>query len=235
MTDSEPEVGLNANARLRSLSDRFRAGRDKILREALLRRRQHCTGTMKIVDMGGTGTYWKRVGLDFLEQHDMEVFCVNRTEYELSAKDSQHPRIKYAVGDACDMPFESNHFDFVHSNSVIEHVGNWSKMRSFANEVRRLAPDYYVQTPYFWFPIDPHFFRVPFFHWLPVSLRLSLFKRMRVGWVPAQPDIDKRMDLIESSTLLDEGQFVSLFPDAAVRYERLAALPKSLIAIRHAR
>jgi hypothetical protein len=105
-------------------------------------------------------------------------------------------------------------------------------MVRFAAEVRRLAPAYYVQTPYFWCPIDPHFYRVPFFHWLPESLRAKLFRRMRVGHSPAQPDLARAMSLVESSMLLDAGQFRYLFPDATITFERLYGLPKSLIATR---
>ena len=37
-------------------------------------------------------------------------------------------------------------------------------MRAFAAETKRLADNYYIQTPYFWFPIDPHYYRIPLFH-----------------------------------------------------------------------
>ena len=141
--------------------------------------------------------------------------------------------VKCIQGDACDMIDHADFsFDLVHSNSVIEHVGRWSDMRRFAREVRRLAPAYYVQTPYFWFPIDPHYYRMPFFHWMPESVRLKAHRRVKLGWPSPEPEIDDAMRLVTSSNMLDGAQFRTLFPDARHSFERLALLPKSMIAIR---
>ena len=57
-------------------------------------------------------------------------------------------RVSLIVGNACAMELAENSYDFVHSNSVIEHVGRFADMTEFAKEVRRLTPAYYVQTPY---------------------------------------------------------------------------------------
>ena len=217
----------------RSLSTRFRKRRDKLLRAFILERRASVAGTFRILDLGGTADYWRRVGFDFLEANDIDVTCVNHIATEFGASEAEAVRLRCIVGDACAMTEHADHsFDFVHSNSVIEHVGRWPQMRAFANEVRRLAPAYYVQTPYFWFPIDPHFYRVPFFHWLPESLRLKLLQRFHIGWSPATPDVDGAMAMVMDVVLVDRQQFGALFPDAEVIAERLALLPKSLIALR---
>lgn len=218
-----------------SLSYRFRIRRDRLLREVILAERRSVEGVFRILDLGGTADYWRRVGFDFLEANDIDITCVNHiaTEFGVSARESS--RFRCIVGDACAMTGHADRsFDFVHSNSVIEHVGRWPQMRAFANEVRRLAPAYYVQTPYFWFPVDPHFYRVPLFHWMPESWRLKLLRRFKVGWSRPIDDIDRAMSLVMSSILIDASQFRSLFPDAPVRFERFIGLPKSLIAIRAA-
>lgn len=217
----------------RSLSTRFRARRDVLLRDFIAARRAMVAGPFRILDLGGTADYWRRVGFDWLETHDIDITCVNHIASEFGASEREAVRLRCIVGDARAMTDHGDaSFDFVHSNSVVEHVGRWPDMRAFANECRRLAPAYYVQTPYQWFPIDPHFYRVPGFHWMPQSLRLKLVQRMQVGYSPAQRDVDRAMNIVESAILLDRTQFASLFPDAEIRFERLALLPKSLIALR---
>lgn len=217
----------------KSLSDRFRTARDRGLRDLILAERAAVTGPFRILDLGGRADYWCRVGFDFLEAHDVHVVCVNHTEAELYANDRQHPRLTARVGDARNMADDAdNSFDLVHSNSVVEHVGWFADKRAFANEVRRLAPAYYVQTPYFWFPLDPHWPRIPFFHWMPMSWRQRLLRRFSLGWGGRCRDIDHAMRDLEGTMLLDWSQMKTLFPDARLRAERVALLPKSMIAER---
>ena len=216
----------------KSLSTRFRKRRDKILRKFILEARTDRQGSFRIIDLGGTTDYWRRVGLEWLELHDIDVTCVNHIGTEFGVSKRESARLRCIIGDACNMiNHDDNSFDMVHSNSVVEHVGGWPEMRRFGNEVRRLAPSYYIQTPYFWFPIDPHFYRVPMFHWLPVSLRVKLLQRMKVGWAPAVPDFDHAMRNVMSAVLLDATQFRALFPEANIVVERVALLPKSMIAL----
>jgi hypothetical protein len=185
----------------------------------------------RIADLGGSWAYWQRVGIPFLDTHDIEVVCINFTQSELKVA-GQSPRLTAQVGDARDLAhFADNSFDLVHSNSVVEHVGTFADMYRFAREVRRLAPAYYVQTPYFWFPIDPHFPRMPLYHWMPMSLRLKIYRRIRVGWSPPIRDIPLAMGALEGTIMLDRQQFRTLFPDGAHSFEWFG-LPKSMIATR---
>jgi hypothetical protein len=215
------------------LSDKFRAGRDEALRGLIVAERARITGPFTILDLGGRADYWRRVGFDFLDAHDLHVICVNYTEEELYASEDQHPRLTARVGDATNMVGEAdNGYHLVHSNSVVEHVGRFAAMRAFANEARRLAPAYYVQTPYFWFPIDPHWPKLPMFHWLPLSWRQKLLRRWGLGWGGPCKDIDHAMRDLEGTTLLDWSQMTTLFPDGRIRAERIFGLPKSMIAER---
>ena len=224
----------------KSISYRFRARRDLFLKDFLLRARQgSATGAgavCRIADLGGGAAYWQRVGHDWLAEHRFAVDCFNLEPSELSRDAAAASPVRLFQGDACDMADHADDsYGIVHSNSVIEHVGRWPHMRAFAREVRRLAPSYYVQTPYFWSPVDPHFFRVPMIHWLPVSLRAKIHRRIGAGWAPRARDIDAAMAQADSNFMLDRSQFRALFPDGDFRFERVFGLPKSMIAARLAR
>jgi hypothetical protein len=136
------------------------------------------------------------------------------------------------TGDACNLPsFADNSFDIAHSNSVIEHVGDWERVEAFAKETRRLAPVYHVQTPYYWFPVEPHFL-IPIIHWLPEGFRAKIF--LHISFVPRglSPNMGAAMRRVESAYLLDRAQMAYLFPDAQIRFEWFGPFAKSLIASR---
>jgi hypothetical protein len=216
---------------LDSVSAHFRGRRDKRLRALILAERAAIKGPFRILDLGGRADYWARVGFDFLEAHDIHVHCLNTSAGELYDTGA-HPRITTGIGDARALDMADNSFDMVHANSVIEHVGRFADKRAFADECRRLAPCHYIQTPYAWFPIDPHWPRLPFYHWLPNSLRQKLLRRFRLGWGKPSPDIDHAMRTIEGTELLDRSMMRALFPDSRIGAERVLLLTKSMIAER---
>jgi hypothetical protein len=99
-----------------------------------------------------------------------------------------------------------------------------------ARETRRIAPFYFVQTPNFWFPVEPHCSTL-FFHWMPVPVRASmLMRRPRGNWGKA-PDLPTAMRQIQSNSLLDRRMIAALFPDATIRSEQFLGITKSWIAI----
>ena len=100
-----------------------------------------------------------------------------------------------------------------------------------AREVRRLAPRYFVQTPNYWFPVEPHF-RFPLFHWLPAPIRLALVRRRACGYFPRAETLDDGMRFLEDSMLLDHAQMAHLFADARIEREKVLGLTKSLIAVK---
>jgi hypothetical protein len=141
-------------------------------------------------------------------------------------------RFSSLSGDARDLcHLDDLSFDLVHSNSVIEHVGLWRDQYRMAQEVRRLGPRYFVQTPNFWFPVEPHF-RMPFIHWLPEPWRASLVMRRACGFYPLARSCDEAHRILDDARLIDARAMTALFPDAVIERERFAGFTKSLIAIR---
>lgn len=204
-----------------SLSFQFRARRAILLREKMLR------AGRRILDLGGTANYWHRVGLDFLTNHGFEITIVNHVGSELG----EGP-FRLLVADACSLDLPDHSFDLVHSNSVIEHVGSWDRMQMFAREIRRLAPAYYVQTPNWWFPIDPHFYRLPYFHWFSPNMRAKLLHYFPVAPSGRVATMERAREVVAGTQLLTAAQMKSLFPDAHLVKERMLGLAKSLTAIR---
>jgi hypothetical protein len=225
-------MALSEGSMAERLSTHFRQRRDARLRR-LISRIGAGRSAVTILDMGGSGDYWLRVGLDFLRSANCHVTIVNLVESELGDQRYPPDLFTLAVGDACRMPhYADRQFDLAHSNSVVEHLGTWPAMRHFAAETKRVARNYYVQTPNFWFPIDPHYFRFPLFHWLPRPVRAQLFRRFAVAQGGRARDWDTAYGLIDASRLLDRRQMATLFADAELVRERLAGLTKSLVAIR---
>jgi SAM-dependent methyltransferase len=70
---------------------------------------------------------------------------------------------------AAGLPFADGEFDLVYCSSVIEHVPRASRA-GFAAEIRRVGRGWFVQTPAYSFPVEPHSL-LPAAHWLPAPLR----------------------------------------------------------------
>jgi ubiquinone/menaquinone biosynthesis C-methylase UbiE len=213
-----------------SWGTRFRRARlEKMvlpLLEDIFRRK----GSVRVLDLGGNVQYWEPISVDLLRL-GCSVSLLNLSNDLMYKHRPADSCFEFLTGDArrCDYP--DNSFDLVHSNSVIEHVGTWKDMQAMANEVRRLAPFYYLQVPNFWFPMEPHF-RKLFFHWLPEQVRARMALRRPLGFMPKASSYSEAMAIIESARLLEQVQLAELFPDSTISKERVFGLAKSLIAIR---
>jgi SAM-dependent methyltransferase len=114
------------------------------------------------------------------------------------------------------LPFADGEFDLVYCNSVIEHVPP-ERRAAFAQELRRVARGWYVQTPAWSFPIEPHAL-LPGAHWLPAHWRRSYWKLGAAGvW--------------EDISLLRRKELEDLF-GGPVFGERMGRLVKSWISVR---
>lgn len=207
--------------------DRFRAarfGRFRQLARTVLAERGSC----HILDVGGLARYWRAFGPDLLDDERVHITLVNLS---YASDVAAEPRVRLMVGDARTLDgFESGGFDIAHSNSVIEHVGRWGDMWAMADAVRRVARQWWVQTPYWGFPVEPHC-RTPFFHWLPEQWRYRLVLSRRLGNWARATTVDQAMRAVQSNSLLDRRQMQALFPESTIYSERVAGLTKSLVAV----
>jgi len=212
-----------------SLASRFRRRRIGPLLD-LVREAHARYGRVRLLDIGGTQVYWTILPANILHDYNVRITLVNSSDGDGPV---DNERFSSITADGCDLKevFPDRAFDVVHSNSVIEHVGNWQRMSAFAAQVRRLAPAYFVQTPNFWFPVEPHFMS-PLFHWLPEPVRVALVRRFDLGNRKRQPEVGRAVEEVESVRLLNKHMLTFLFPDGRLIVERVMALPKSLIVVR---
>src|SRR3984957_2801010 len=115
---------------------------------------------------------------------------------------------------AAGLPFADGEFDLVYCSSVIEHVPP-ARRTAFAAEIRRVGRGWFVQTPAYSFPIEPHSL-LPGAHWLPVRHRRRYW---RLGATGGWEDI----------ALLRRGEVERLFGPA--RAERIGPFVKSWVCV----
>ena len=115
---------------------------------------------------------------------------------------------------AAGLPFADGEFDLVYCSSVIEHV-SLAQRAAFAAEIRRVGRGWFVQSPAYSFPIEPHSL-LPGAQWLPERLRRPYWRLGAAGgW--------------EEISLLRRGEMEQLFGPA--RPERLGPLVKSWVCV----
>jgi hypothetical protein len=199
------------------------------LRERRFRLFERFAGTLprplRIVDVGGTNEFWEQRG--WAGRDDVEVTLVN-----LEAAERRHANIIPTAGNATDLSeHDDDSFDIAFSNSVIEHLFTFENQSRMAAEIRRVASAaYWVQTPNYWFPIEPHFL-VPAWHWLPEDARVAILRRRGVGWAGRCPDPEFARKVVEEHRLMRRRELARLFPDARIIGERFGGLVKSWTAV----
>ncbi len=206
-----------------SLNQKFRERRFKVFTSLLANIKTD--KPIQILDVGGTEIFWER--MKFTNKSNMHITLLN-----LENVDIKHSNFKSVKGDACDMSeFKDKEFDIVFSNSVIEHLFSFESQKKMADEVRRIGKNYYVQTPNYYFPIEPHWL-FPFFHWLPFKMRVFLTKNFSLGNYKKADSDEKAIRMVNEVKLLTETQMKSLFPDGQVYREKFFGLVKSITMYR---
>lgn len=180
------------------------------------------TTATRVLDVGGNTGNWR-----FVSVRPLLTFVNINTLFvgpELASSD------RVVVADGCDLPFEANSYDVVFCNSVIEHLGSPAKQMRMAQEIARVGRSYFVQTPNFWFPIEPHYL-APGLQFLPDALRGFAGRWLTPwGWLE-HPSPARARAFADEIRLLTYKEMRALFPAGHVMAERLGGVSKSWIAV----
>lgn len=176
---------------------------------------QHLSGAgLTLLDVGGSAG----VDCEFLQLYSQfsETVIAN---LESSFQELDGFRVSKILADGRQLPFAAKSFDWVFSNAVIEHVGDWTDQEHFAQEIRRVAcRGYFVTTPNRYFPLEPHTL-LPCYQFLPIRLQRRV-ARYSPGYVREYEQIN----------LLSAAQMRRLFPEAEVFSMGFPIVGNSLVA-----
>ena len=215
---------LFSYSRSDSFVNRLRSRRSILLKDCL-ERLDPASRPARILDIGGTHVFWTMLGLADLDRFHITLLNLEQEVLPAGIRGFESVR-----GTAMKLDYGPGDFDFVFSNSVIEHMGSRDGQVRMAQEVQRLSPRYMIQTPAFWFPLEPHS-HLPGFQFLPHEVRAVLIRHFHINYFPAGATYEECLRASHSTIMLTAGQFHRLFPGARLHKERLFGLVKSYTAI----
>ena len=170
-----------------------------------------------ILDVGGTEMYWEY--MDFIKPN------IHITLLNLEKEPTKYNNFISIIGDACNMSdFNDKSFEIIHSNSVLEHVGSFNDQMKMAAEVKRVGRSYFLQTPNYYFPIEPHFYIIGF-QFMPVKMRAFIHSH----WIKKTHEYKKSIPAVKSIRLLKKKELKQLFPNASIYREKIFGFTKSFI------
>jgi hypothetical protein len=229
-----------------SISAQSRAKRMQIF----VQRALECNITAAtVLDIGGTVEYWK-MNSEYLPQGLItEIDVVNKMNSddvpeglitEIDAINLPYQEARYELinnmtlrvygGNALDKAtLRLARYDIVHSNSVIEHVGNLKSQWQMGKVMAEIADYHWVQTPAKSFPLEPHFY-FPFFSYLPLPVKTFLYQRLKLGFMGKEPNWLKARMVCEETRLLTKQELAHIFPLSEIINEYLYFWIKAYVA-----
>ncbi len=226
---------LADNTRSNSVSNKFRRKRFKFFLEFI----KDIERPVKILDLGGTVNFWSQ--LEYADSDEFDITIVNIEEDPLLfppllnhagtsfIKRELKNEIKFIKADAADLSrFKSNDFDIIFSNSLIEHIGSYAEQKKFAEEIMRTGKKYFIQTPNYYFPFEPHFL-FPCFQFFPQTIQIFLLTNFKMGWFQKCSSANEAKLLLNSINLLKKKTLIRFFTNGKLYKEKILFFTKSFI------
>jgi len=179
--------------------------------------------TYKILDVGGSQSFWNEINI-LSNYKNLTILNIKEYQNEYENKD----KINTVIYDGKTIPFKNQSFDLIICNSVIEHV-SISHRKLFCKELMRVGKNYFLQTPSFYFPFEPHFV-MPFLHWLPKNVGF-LFAHLSPWRILSNPDKYLIKDYFYNTNLLKEAELKEYFKNSRIFKEKLFLMTKSYYVI----
>lgn len=214
--------------------------RARAKRAALFRSLFTIDAETRILDLGSGGGANISAVLEGTPARPANVYVSDIWPKSLERARREYGYTPVLIAEDGPLPFPDGFFDIVYCSSVIEHATVpkqlvWElrsgrlfreralvRQQAFAEEIRRIGRQFFVQTPYKYFPIEPHSW-LPFVAWLPRPLLIRTLRAVNPIWIrKSAPDWH----------LLDKKQLARLFEGARIIDERLFGLTKSLMAVK---
>lgn len=181
---------------------------------------------LKILDLGGSDYHWRNT--DIVNDKDFHITIVNTESQNLDGIRN----ISFLKRDVNDLSFfDDKEYELVYSNSLIEHINDFKKQKRLASEIVRIGKHYFVQTPNYYFPIEPHFL-YPFYQFKSDDAKTNLLMKRKTGWFEKQTDEAEARKLATSIRLLKKSELEEIFPGSNIYSEKYFLLTKSFIVYR---
>jgi SAM-dependent methyltransferase len=191
------------------------------------------------LDLGSENGSNIKLVLDGTGAEPKNVYIADINEAAVRDGAASYGFVAVPIDESQKLPFPDKFFDIVYCSSVIEHVTApkdkvWSlysekrfqsyarkHQKQFADEIKRLGRQYFVQCPYKHFPIESHSW-LPFVAWMPRWIQIPLLKFTNTFWIKrTNPDW----------YLLNKRELMELFEGAELVEEQSLGLTKSIMAV----
>ncbi|MEN8905914.1 MAG: class I SAM-dependent methyltransferase [Clostridiales bacterium] len=181
-----------------------------------------------ILDVGVNTVEYSSVD-NYLEKH--YPYSKNITALSVTEPEDfplNYPEVRLVQYYGSTFPFCDKEYDFVHSNAVIEHVGNLEKQKFFLSELIRVSKyGVFFTTPNKLFPIEIHT-NILFLHYLPKKSFDKILQILNKSWATGDyMYLLSEQDLIKLKCSINSHSYENFI----IKKERMLGLTYQLIGL----